>query len=275
MTVTKATTDAGITTYTLSISNRTRIDLYGNNFAGFSNEDIPFEKLRQEAIMLFTDQTRLSLTVNFVENHFEAKLSLAQFNAMKSKQMKGVRLLESEWDYNVDEASRESVQRKLQLLSKSMKEIRVNQEAMKNAKMIEDAKQEAIELEKEAQWRRTEEERRRAEEEKDKVDGQRVFEMVENMPEFPGGIAALMQFLEKSIKYSNIAQENGIQGRVHVQFVVKADGSIVNAVVSKSVDPELDKEALRVVNSMPKWKPGMQGGRAVNVKFSTPVVFRL
>ena len=102
-----------------------------------------------------------------------------------------------------------------------------------------------------------------------------IFEVVENMPDFPGGQAALMQYLAKNIKYPTIAQENGTQGRVIVQFVVNKDGSIVDAKVVRSVDPYLDKEALRVINTMPKWKPGMQRGKPVRVKFTVPVMFRL
>ncbi len=104
---------------------------------------------------------------------------------------------------------------------------------------------------------------------------QTIFEVVENMPDFPGGQAALMQYLAKNIKYPTIAQENGTQGRVIVQFVVNKDGSIVDAKVVRSVDPYLDKEALRVINTMPKWKPGMQRGKPVRVKFTVPVMFRL
>lgn len=104
---------------------------------------------------------------------------------------------------------------------------------------------------------------------------QTIFEVVEHMPEFPGGQAALMQYLAKNIKYPTIAQENGTQGRVIVQFVVNRDGSIVDAKVVRSVDPYLDKEALRVINTMPKWKPGMQRGKPVRVKYTVPVMFRL
>ena len=102
-----------------------------------------------------------------------------------------------------------------------------------------------------------------------------IFMVVEQMPEFPGGMAELMKFLSKNIKYPTIAQENGIQGRVIVQFVVNQDGSIVDPVVMRSVDPYLDKEALRVISTMPKWKPGMQRGKAVRVKYTVPVTFRL
>ena len=112
--------------------------------------------------------------------------------------------------------------------------------------------------------------------EEEDAEEQEIFEVVEQMPEFPnGGMAGLMQFLSKNIKYPTIAQENGTQGRVTVQFVVNADGSIVDAKVIRGVDPYLDKEALRVINSMPKWKPGMQRGKAVRVKYTVPVMFRL
>lgn len=103
-----------------------------------------------------------------------------------------------------------------------------------------------------------------------------IFEVVENMPEFrEGGMAGLMQYLSKNIKYPPIAQENGTQGRVTVQFVVNRDGSIVDAKVLRGVDPYLDKEALRVISAMPNWKPGMQRGKPVRVKYTVPVMFRL
>jgi periplasmic protein TonB len=102
-----------------------------------------------------------------------------------------------------------------------------------------------------------------------------IFMVVEDMPEPPGGIAELMKFLGKNIKYPTIAQENGIQGRVVVEFVVNRDGSIVDPKVVRGVDPSLDKEAVRVIMSMPKWKPGKQGGKTVRVKYTVPVTFRL
>ena len=112
--------------------------------------------------------------------------------------------------------------------------------------------------------------------EEEEPEEQAIFEVVEEMPEFPnGGMAGLMQFLSKNIKYPQIAQENGTQGRVTVQFVVNKDGSIVDAVVIRGVDPYLDKEALRVVNLMPKWKPGKQRGKPVRVRYTVPVMFRL
>ena len=104
---------------------------------------------------------------------------------------------------------------------------------------------------------------------------QQIFTVVEKMPEFPGGMAALMKYLANAIKYPVIAQENGIQGRVSCSFVINKDGSIVDAVVLRGVDPSLDKEALRVINAMPKWKPGEQRGKPVRVKYTVPVTFRL
>ena len=100
-----------------------------------------------------------------------------------------------------------------------------------------------------------------------------VFTVVEVMPEFPGGQGALLQFLAKSIKYPVIAQQNGIQGRV--TFVVGKDGVIRNIEVIRGVDPSLDLEATRVISMMPKWKPGMQKGKEVSVKYTVPVTFRL
>ena len=103
-----------------------------------------------------------------------------------------------------------------------------------------------------------------------------VFEVVEQMPEFPdGGMSGLMQFLSKNIRYPVNAQKNGTQGRVTVQFVVNADGSISNIGIIRGVDPELDGEAVRVISTMPNWKPGMQKGKAVRVKYTVPVMFRL
>ena len=112
-------------------------------------------------------------------------------------------------------------------------------------------------------------------EEAPKVEEQKVFDVVEQMPSFPGGPQALFEYLSKHIKYPVIAEENGIQGRVIVTFVVERDGSITDVKVVKSVDPSLDKEAQRVVKSMPRWIPGKQNGSAVRVKYTVPVTFRL
>ena len=102
----------------------------------------------------------------------------------------------------------------------------------------------------------------------------KVFEVVEKMPSFPGGQGALFDFMEKNIKYPKVAEDNGIQGRVLVTFIVKKDGSLSDVRVAKSVDPSLDKEAVRLVESMPKWNPGIEKGQYVNVKFRLPVTFR-
>lgn len=104
---------------------------------------------------------------------------------------------------------------------------------------------------------------------------EKVFDVVEQMPQFPGGDAALFEYLSTHIKYPTIAEENGVQGRVIVTFVVERDGSITDVKVVKSVDPSLDKEASRVVAGMPKWIPGKQNGSAVRVKYTVPVTFRL
>ncbi len=110
---------------------------------------------------------------------------------------------------------------------------------------------------------------------KPKEEENKVFDVVEQMPSFPGGNAALMNYLGQNIKYPVIAEENGIQGRVIVQFVVGKDGHISDVRVAKSVDPSLDKEAVRVVKGMPRWIPGKQNGQAVTVRYTLPVTFRL
>lgn len=103
----------------------------------------------------------------------------------------------------------------------------------------------------------------------------KVFDVVEQMPSFPGGPSALMQYLSSNIKYPVVAQENGVQGRVVVSFVVERDGSITDVQVARSVDPSLDREAQRVVRNMPRWIPGKQNGQAERVKYNVPVAFRL
>lgn len=102
-----------------------------------------------------------------------------------------------------------------------------------------------------------------------------VFEVVEKMPEFPGGQSALMEYLAKNMKYPVDAQEAGVQGRIIVSFIVRKDGSITDIKTVRGVSPSLDKEAERVVAAMPKWIPGTQRGQAVNVKFTVPLMFRL
>ncbi len=108
---------------------------------------------------------------------------------------------------------------------------------------------------------------------KPKEEDNKVFDFVEQMPSYPGGMEALMAYLSKAIKYPVIAEENGIQGRVVCTFVVERDGSITDVKVAKSVDPSLDKEATRVIKSMPHWIPGKQNGSAVRVKYTLPVTF--
>ena len=112
------------------------------------------------------------------------------------------------------------------------------------------------------------------EEEEEEAEGQ-VFFIVEDMPEFPGGELALRKFIANAVKYPVIAQENGIQGKVYINFVVDKDGSVTNARVARGVDSSLDKEAIRVVNSLPKWKPGKQRGKAVRVSYTVPINFVL
>ena len=102
-----------------------------------------------------------------------------------------------------------------------------------------------------------------------------IFEVVEKNPEFSYNGMSLMQYLGKSIKYPTIAQETGTQGRVIVQFVVNKDGSIVDVKVVRGVEPYLDKEAIRAISTMPKWKPGEQRGKPVRCKFTVPVMFKL
>ena len=107
------------------------------------------------------------------------------------------------------------------------------------------------------------------------VEETKIFTVVEQMPMFPGGNGALMGYLRDNIHYPTVAAENGVQGRVVVGFVVERDGSITDVNILRGVDPSLDREAMRVVKSMPKWTPGKQNGSAVRVKYQVPVSFRL
>ena len=102
-----------------------------------------------------------------------------------------------------------------------------------------------------------------------------VFNVVEHMPEFPGGMGEMMKYLSMNVRYPEAAHKAGTQGRVMVSFIVETDGTISNAHVQKGVSEELDQEALRVIKNMPKWKPGMQSGKAVRVKYTIPISFRL
>lgn len=105
--------------------------------------------------------------------------------------------------------------------------------------------------------------------------GEEIFNVVEQMPEYPGGMGELMKFIQRNIRYPKEAQEQGKQGRVIVQFVVEKDGSITEVKVARSADPQLDAEALRIVSEMPKWTPGKQRGKEVRTRFTLPVTFRL
>ena len=102
-----------------------------------------------------------------------------------------------------------------------------------------------------------------------------VFDIVEQMPEYPGGMQALFEFLKENIKYPEDAQKQKVEGRVLVKFVVETDGSITNIEVVKNAFPSLDAEAERVVRIMPKWTPGKQKGQVVRVKFVLPINFSL
>jgi protein TonB len=102
-----------------------------------------------------------------------------------------------------------------------------------------------------------------------------VFVVVEEMPTFPGGDAELMKFINSNIAYPEIAKENNIQGRVILRFCVTYKGAVDQVTVLKPVDPALDNEAIRVIKMLPTWKPGKQGGKAVNVWYSVPVTFQL
>lgn len=101
------------------------------------------------------------------------------------------------------------------------------------------------------------------------------FAVIEDKPEFPGGMDKLNHFLNSTAKFPQIAKENGIEGKVYVQFVINKKGKVVNVTIARGVDPYLDKEALRVVNSMPNWKPGKQRGKAVSVSYIVPINFKL
>lgn len=104
---------------------------------------------------------------------------------------------------------------------------------------------------------------------------EKVFDMVEQMPQFPGGQAELLKYITEHLKYPAIAAENGVQGRVTCQFVVNKDGQVRDVKIIKTLDPYCDKEAIRVILSMPNWIPGKQNGKAVSVKYTVPITFRL
>ena len=102
-----------------------------------------------------------------------------------------------------------------------------------------------------------------------------IFFIVETMPEFPGGELGLRKYIATHVKYPNIARENGIEGKVYVRFCVTSKGTVEKVSIARGVDPILDKEALRVVKALPKWKPGEQRGKKVNVWYTVPINFQL
>ncbi|MBR5396225.1 MAG: energy transducer TonB [Bacteroidales bacterium] len=104
---------------------------------------------------------------------------------------------------------------------------------------------------------------------------QKVFDTVEQMPEYPGGMQAMIEFLQTNMKYPEDAAKQKVEGRVMVQFVVETDGSVSDVHVAKQVFPSLDAEAIRVVQAMPKWTPGKEKGKVVRVKYNLPIVFRM
>ena len=104
---------------------------------------------------------------------------------------------------------------------------------------------------------------------------EKTYDVVEQMPQFPGGPAALLEYLSKNVNYPESAHKNGVQGRVIASFFVEKDGRISHAHVVRSVDPSLDAEALRVIHSMPNWVPGRQNGEPVRVKYTIPITFKL
>jgi protein TonB len=103
---------------------------------------------------------------------------------------------------------------------------------------------------------------------------QKVFDVVEQMPEFPGGMEALFKYMAENMKYPEDAKKQQVEGRVLVQFIVETDGSVSNTEVLMRVFPSLDAEAVRVISGMPKWIPGKQNGKVVRVKYTIPVSFR-
>ena len=121
---------------------------------------------------------------------------------------------------------------------------------------------------------RTSNDRKGTKSKKSKKDNTTIFGVVEEMPSFPGGMAALMKYIKDNLRYPDICWEGAAMGRVNVVFIVNEDGSLSDVKVIRSIIPELDKEAIRVVKSMPKWNPAKQNGKAVKMKYVVPVNFR-
>ena len=139
----------------------------------------------------------------------------------------------------------------------------------------DDVEVEDIEINAEVDQQEVIEEYVPVEVEEEEVQEQEIFQIVEEMPSYPGGEQKLMEYVAKNIKYPQIARETGIQGRVFVGFVVEPDGSVSNVKVLRGIGGGCDEEAVRVVKSMPKWKPGKQRGKAVRVSYMLPVNFKL
>jgi len=112
-------------------------------------------------------------------------------------------------------------------------------------------------------------------EEEKEDEAPQIFVVVDKMPEFPGGVTALRQYISKNLNYPALARDNDIQGTVYMIFVVTATGKVEQVTISRGVDPLLDEEAFRVVNTLPNFKPGMQGGKAVSVWYSVPIIFKI
>ena len=139
----------------------------------------------------------------------------------------------------------------------------------------DDVEVEDIEINAEVDQQEVIEEYVPVEVQEEEVVEQEIFQIVEEMPSYPGGEGKLMEYVAKNIKYPQIARETGIQGRVFVGFVVEPDGSVSNVKVLRGIGGGCDEEAMRVVKSMPKWKPGKQRGKAVRVSYMLPVNFKL
>ena len=163
---------------------------------------------------------------------------------------------------------KEEQQRRQEAERQAQEEQQRRQEVERQEQRRQEAERQAQE---EMQRRQQQEERLRAAEQNNNT----IYDVVEQQPTFPGGPSALMQFLASNVHYPVVAEENGVQGKVVCTFVVETDGSISNVTVVRGVDPSLDKEAVRVIKSMPRWNPGRQDGRPVRVKYNVPVNFRL
>ena len=145
----------------------------------------------------------------------------------------------------------------------------------KKSVYLSDKRRKEVKIELEEKQAKEEAERQAREAEEEEQKKNIVYDRVEEMPEFPGGPSAMFEYLSKNLKYPTVAENNGIQGRVHVACVIEKDGSITDVKIVKSVDPSLDREAQRLVKSMPNWTPGKQNGKLRRVKYTIPVTFRI